>query len=167
VNVSTFDSHNRPNRIGASRRTRSAENGAADGNNTECSDRHLTMEFSRGGEERSAEPDVGCNDSLGRIRATAATNRRLVQELPGFGAIESPNPRCLNHRRIKVAEVYPHTGSTPLDWLPVRYAATHCASTQRQAFVTPDVSVDGSLASGDLHLARFVVAPQPGVTATD
>ena len=41
-NASTLDSDDWPNRIGASRKARCAKNGPADGNDAECSDRHLT-----------------------------------------------------------------------------------------------------------------------------
>ena len=94
-----------------------------------------------------------------RTRATGTTERRLVQEFPSIGAIQSTYPSCLNDRRIKVAKVYAHPLPAPRDWLPVRYAATRCASIQRQARVTPNIAVDGSLASGDLNLAWFIVAP--------
>jgi len=104
---------------------------------------------------------------IGRTRANVGRERRLVQEFPGIGAIQPTNPSCLNDRGIKVAEVYAHPFPAPRDWLPVRYATTRGASTQPKALVTPDVTVDGSLSSGDLNLARFVVTPYPRVPATD
>lgn len=118
-------------------------------------------------DDRDDECDVGWNDRPGRTRATAATERRLVQELPGLGTIESPNPRRFDERRIKVAEIDSHPVAAPPGRLPVRDATTRCAPTQPKALVTPCVAVDASPASGDLHLAWFIVAPQPSVTATD
>jgi hypothetical protein len=103
----------------------------------------------------------GAKSSLG------LPERRLVQELPGFGTIKSPNPRCLNDRRIKVAEINPHPVSTAWNWLPVRYATTSCTSTQRKALVTPHVAVNVLSARGNLYFPRFVEAPQPTLTATD
>ena len=103
----------------------------------------------------------------GRTRATAATERRSVQEFPGLGTIESPNPRCFDKRRIEVTEVDSHPVPASLGRLPVRDTTTRCAPTQPKALVTPYVAVDASLASGDPDLARFIVAPQPGLPATD
>ena len=93
--------------------------------------------------------------------------RHLIQELPCVGAIEPPNPRCLDDRGIEVPEIDPHPLPTARDRLPVRYAAACRASAEREALVTPYVAVDVALASGDLYLAGFVVAPDAPVAATD
>src|SRR5512138_2994364 len=97
----------------------------------------------------------------GCTRPTAATERRLVQELPTLGTIKSSNAHCFNKRRIEVTEIDSHPVPAPRGRLPVRDATTRCASTQRKALVTPYVAVDASLTSGDLYLARLIVSPQP------
>ena len=74
---------------------------------------------------------------LGRTLAAFKTRRRLIQGLPGFGAINSSNSRRLDDRRIKVTEIDPHFVHATHYWHPVRYAATRCAPTQREALVTP------------------------------
>jgi len=109
----------------------------------------------RRGLKQTHEPVAGLYEGS----PTRTTERRSVQEFPSIGAIQTTYPSSLDDRRIKVAKVYAHPLPAPRDWLPVRYAATRCASAQRQALVTPNIAVDGALASGDRNLAWFVVAP--------
>jgi hypothetical protein len=85
--------------------------------------------------------------------------RRLVQEFPGIGTIQSPNPSWLNHGRVKVAEVNTHSVASATDGSPVRYATAASASTKGQVLVTPNVTVERTSAGHDLHFALVVVAP--------
>ena len=101
-----------------------------------------------------------------RTRATRPETR-LVKKLPRIGTVQSSNPSRLNHGRIKVAKVDAHPVASTTDGLPVRHASAHCAPTERQAFVTPNVAVERTSAGHDLHPALVVVAPQPGVATTN
>ena len=108
-----------------------------------------------------------CKTRVGRTRATANRCNCLVQELPGLGAIQSPNPSGLNNAGIEVAEIDAHSAPGATDWLPVRDAATVGAAKVPEVFVSPSVMSQSPLARDNSHLASVVVAPEPTVAATD
>jgi hypothetical protein len=94
-------------------------------------------------------------------------DRRLVQELPGLGTIESPDSGGLDHGSVKVAEVDAHPVASSTVGLPMRQAAAGSASTMGNAFVTPNVTVQRISAGHNLHLALIVVAEDSTVPTAD
>jgi hypothetical protein len=110
---------------------------------------------------------VGPNDWLGRTRATLNARILLVQEFPGFGAIQPPDPSGLNDGGIEVAKIDAHSVFGSIDWFPVRNAAAVGTPNKPEAFVSPDVTSQITLAGNNFHLAWIVVAPESTVAATD
>ena len=94
------------------------------------------------------------------------TARCLVQKLPGIGTVQSSNAGRLDHSRIEVAKVDAHPAASA-DGLPVRHATARSAPTECEALVPPNVAVERTSASNDLHLALIVVAPEASVATTD
>jgi len=93
--------------------------------------------------------------------------RRLVQELPGIGTIQPPNPSRLSHGRVKVSEVNAHPASGATDGLPVRDTTAVSASAEPKILVAPRVTGHRTPAGNDFHLASIVVPPEATVATTD
>jgi hypothetical protein len=90
-----------------------------------------------------------------------------VQEFPGPGAIDPPDPGGLNDGGIEVAKIDAHSFHRSIDGFPVRHATAVGAPNKPETFVSPDVTVQVGLACKDLHLDGIVVSPKSSVAATD
>src|SRR5512135_3495587 len=91
----------------------------------------------------------------------------LVQEFPGPGAIQPPDPGGSDDGGIEVAKIDAHSVCRSIDGFPVRHAAAVGTPNKPEAFVSPDVTIQVGLACKNLHLAGIVVSPKPGVAAAD